>query len=320
MRQFAHDGTGSLADLLKDSVAERSTLGILLTLPQNQFNPRYKPGQIRNLTPGGPAYLSGRIEVGDEIIAVDGVACNDAHTVTALVRGSDDIGTKCSLTLSRHGQHFEVELIRGSSTRVRTVEKLFQLAQSAEIHAKSGNTEGTVQALSLLIGNLANSESARMHREARLSERLSQMQTILFKDITAAEKALHPLPDANADEIIMPEKHQAQRSARVQRSAAPPPQPPVFDSAPPPQPPVFDDRELIELRKQVAMLSTKCGELERTTRSLSEVNEALIRDKEAMDAEIHRLKSEIEGMKAQHMLELQDLRAQLKMVPPSACI
>ena len=59
---------------------------------------------------------------------------------------------------------------------------------------------------------------------------------------------------------------------------------------------------------------------ERTTRSLSEVNEALIRDKEAMDAEIHRLKSEIEGMKAQHMLELEDLRAQLKMVPPSACI
>lgn len=302
MRQFAHDGTGSLADLIKDNQAERSTLGILLTLP-NQVNPRHKPGEIRDLTPGGPAYLSGQIEVGDEIIAVDGVPCRDSNTVTALVRGSDDIGTKCVLNILRHGQHFDVELIRGSSTRVRTVEKLFKLVQSAESHARQGSTEGILQALSLLIGNLANSESARMHREARLSERLSQMQTTLFKDITAAEKALHPLPDASADEIIMPQKVEVQRSARVQRSAAPPPQQPVFD-----------DHELIELRKQVTLLSSKCGELEIATRSLSEVNETLLRDKNAMEAEARHLKSEMERMNAQHVAEMDDLRAQLAAV------
>jgi hypothetical protein len=151
MRAFAHDGTGSLADLIKDNQAERSTLGILLTLP-NVTNPRYRPGQIRDLTPGGPAYLSGQIQIGDEIVAVDGVACHDPNSVTALVRGSDDIGTKCMLTIARHGKHSDVELIRGSSTRVRTVEKLFKLVQSAESNARQGNTEGALQALSLLIG------------------------------------------------------------------------------------------------------------------------------------------------------------------------
>jgi len=144
-----------------------------------------------------------------------------------------------------------------------------------------------------------------MQRESRLSERLSQMQTALFKDITAAEKALHPLPmsDGAADEIIMPEQISIQRSARVQRSAAPPP----------PQP-VFDDQELIELRKQVSLLSNKCGELEESTRSLSEVNQNLRGERDSMEAEIRGLKAEMERKDAQHKAELEDLRTHFAKV------
>lgn len=143
-----------------------------------------------------------------------------------------------------------------------------------------------------------------MNRESRLSERLSQMQTALFKDITAAEKALHPLPDGASDEIMMQEKISIQPSARVQRSAAPPP----------PQP-VFDDQELITLRKQVSMFSTKCNELEMSTRSLSEANQMLLGERDSMEAEIRRLKDEMARKDAQHKAELEDLRAQLAKVP-----
>lgn len=74
MRHLTHDGSGNLSDLIKDHQTERSTLGILLTMPSvNSKTPRgVRPGLIRDLTVGGPAYLNGMVDVGDEIVAVDG--------------------------------------------------------------------------------------------------------------------------------------------------------------------------------------------------------------------------------------------------------
>lgn len=44
--------------------AERSTLGIQLTLPDQHNMPRgYRAGLIRELTPGGPAFLSEQVKV-----------------------------------------------------------------------------------------------------------------------------------------------------------------------------------------------------------------------------------------------------------------
>ena len=123
-------------DLLKDHHAERSTLGIHLSLP-SQVPPGVRPGQIRDLALGGPAYLSGQVELGDEIVAVDGVPVSDADSVSALVRGSDEIGTTCVVTLRRDTETFDAVLIRGSSTRVRAIQKIFQLIDITDAHIKT---------------------------------------------------------------------------------------------------------------------------------------------------------------------------------------
>ena len=170
MRHLTHDGSGNLADLIKDHQTERNTLGILLTMPtQNSRTPRgVRPETIRDLTVGGPATLSGMVRVGDEIVAVEGTAVHDTESVSTLVRGSDDIGTMSFISLLRNGEMFDVELIRDSSTRMRTVEKLFKLINSAEAQARNGRIESVLQDLLLIVDALSTSENARMHRESRL--------------------------------------------------------------------------------------------------------------------------------------------------------
>ena len=64
MRELVHDGSGNLCDLLKDSYMERSSLGILLSVPGQSVSLASLPGVIvRGLTLGGPAYLSGKVQV-----------------------------------------------------------------------------------------------------------------------------------------------------------------------------------------------------------------------------------------------------------------
>ena len=62
---------------------------------------------------------------------------------------------------------------------------------------------------------------------------------------------------------------------KVQRAAGPK----LQRSAPQQPPPVVDDSELIALRKQVATLTTKCGELEMATMKLSDMNQLLTEEK-----------------------------------------
>jgi hypothetical protein len=297
MRQYTHDGCGNLADLLKDHQTERCTLGIHLSLPTHVPH-GVGPGQIRALTLGGPAFLSGQVQLGDEILAVDGTPVADADSVSALVRGSDDIGTTCTVTLLRNGETFDVVLIRGSSTRVRAIQKLFQLIETSEAHIKNGNLDDAVRALGLLHGNLWASESARVERESRLSERLAKMQSTLFNDITAAEKALHPMPDFDDPEVAIKAS-----APRVQRSAAPPP--------PPPPQPEFDDTELKELRKQLESTQNKFWELSTKCSKLSDINQLVTEENAGLLAELSKLKSEMQRIKDDGDAKLADLNDQL---------
>ena len=296
MRQYTHDGCGNLADLLKDHQTERSTLGIHLSLPTHVPH-GVGPGQIRALTLGGPAFLSGQVQLGDEILAVDGNPVADADSVSALVRGSDDIGTTCTVTLLRNGETFDVVLIRGSSTRVRAIQKLFQLIETSEDHIKKGNLDDAVRALGLIHGNLWASESARVERESRLSERLAKMQSTLFNDITAAEKALHPMPDFDDPEVVIKAS-----APRVQRSAAPP--------MPPPQP-AFDDTELKDLRKQLESSQNKFWELSTKCSKLSDINQLVTEENAGLSADLSKIKSEMRRIKDDGDAKLVDLSNKL---------
>ena len=98
--------------------------------------------------------------MGDFIVAVEGEEMNDLVSTCAAVRGCDAIGTPCTITFERDNKRFDVELLRGSNTRVRSMGRLFKLLQTAEAHSLRGNMEAVLKTMGLFTGKLTHTLSA----------------------------------------------------------------------------------------------------------------------------------------------------------------
>lgn len=122
IRTFVNDGSGNALDLLKDERHVRSTLGIRM-LPHGSphrranINPRevrltklaehcpqawvllsyskvtrleHLCVQVHGVTPGGPAALSRKIKIGDEVVAVDGVELDPGRAIEQVAEETQD--------------------------------------------------------------------------------------------------------------------------------------------------------------------------------------------------------------------------------------
>ena len=91
-------------------------------------------------------------QAGDVIVAVEGRDTPDLASVKAALCGSDAIGTTCTIAVERDNKRFDVELIRGSSTRVRSIGQAFKLLQTAETQALQGSMEPVLRTISQITG------------------------------------------------------------------------------------------------------------------------------------------------------------------------
>jgi len=107
----------------------------------------------------------------------------------------------------------------------------------------------------------------------------------------------HPMPAADAEPIVERSSRKAQRSA-----------------APPPSPPVFDDSELIELRKQVRELTSTNSNLELSVRKLTDANQLVLEEKDDLTDQVRRLNAQLKTLAVHHQAQLEDLRTKLHKV------
>jgi hypothetical protein len=91
-------------------------------------------------------------QAGDVIIAVEGQETHDLASVKAALRGCDAIGTTCTIAVERDNKRFDVELIRGSSTRVRSIGQAFKLLETAETLALQGSMEPVLRTITQITG------------------------------------------------------------------------------------------------------------------------------------------------------------------------
>lgn len=70
--------------------ASKATVGLMLS-----------GVRIENLVIGGPAYVSGKLDKGDEIIRIDGAECETIERLHALLRGSDVPGSSLLVTVKK---------------------------------------------------------------------------------------------------------------------------------------------------------------------------------------------------------------------------
>eukprot|EP00290_Baffinella_frigidus_P039019 CAMPEP_0180304794 /NCGR_PEP_ID=MMETSP0988-20121125/26007_1 /TAXON_ID=697907 /ORGANISM="non described non described, Strain CCMP2293" /LENGTH=377 /DNA_ID=CAMNT_0022287033 /DNA_START=66 /DNA_END=1195 /DNA_ORIENTATION=+ len=165
-------------DLLKESRDVNATIGLQIG---DAKTPHYSRRHIVSLIPGGPAYTSGQVAVGDEIVAVDGEEVTD-ETVVDRMRGGNFIGSRCVLTVRRKGIEHEVPLVRTSAVHVKQEQKkmlmINHLTTIAEGKAPMGDLLSTVQALILLGTDM---ERTRLEAEASLAEKLRGMQDFMLQ-------------------------------------------------------------------------------------------------------------------------------------------
>ena len=90
--------------------------------------------KITSLDPAGPAALGGALEVGDEIVALDGAAVEESVLARAL-RGADVVGAEVLLTVRRGGRTVEARLARTTAAAVRDAQALLGLAGAVREHA-----------------------------------------------------------------------------------------------------------------------------------------------------------------------------------------
>eukprot|EP00961_Rhodomonas_salina_P169230 2280375-Rhodomonas_salina.2 len=168
------DKTGKTLDLLKDNKHHNCCLGLVLAAEMNDTG--MEPQQIYAIIPGSPAWMSGNLQSGDYVEAVDGVKA-DANNIMKLVEGSDIIGSTCSLTLSRDQKTFHVELYRSLVSTVENVETVFNLLEQIDRQIEEEEPHHallqTSQQLSKLI---CDWECNRCEKERVLAKRLQTVQ------------------------------------------------------------------------------------------------------------------------------------------------
>mmetsp|Transcript_11460 Transcript_11460/g.28106 ORF Transcript_11460/g.28106 Transcript_11460/m.28106 type:complete len:427 (+) Transcript_11460:223-1503(+) len=167
-------------DLLKDDVKRRgthSTVGIRIAQGSNA--PDLRPLQIQIIIPGSSAHICGRLNRGDEIVAVDGVPVTEDNIVQS-VRGPDQVGSRVRLGIKKGGKgpNFEVELVRGAWGAVERKERLFILFEEVvKCIDRDGTKEEIMILMTRLIEQAKDNEKYRTINEMRIYDRLQHLQT-----------------------------------------------------------------------------------------------------------------------------------------------
>jgi hypothetical protein len=78
------------AEVFSSAFATKATLGVILS-----------DRKIDSMVIGGPAFLSGKLAKGDEVMQVDGIECPTFEMLHAYLTGSDTPGSIVSLTVKK---------------------------------------------------------------------------------------------------------------------------------------------------------------------------------------------------------------------------
>jgi hypothetical protein len=193
LRRCVVDGSNYALDFLPEENVSVCSLGMYFQQEMSNERNGLGPNKIQVLVPASPAHSSGKLQKGDEIVAVDGVPAH-AENLTKLLRGSDVIGSKCRVTAKRPGKAtFDVELARTSAFAVRNTDYFVNLVDSLEHQMLQRESHETMMpSLQAVKAHFLETERRRCSAEASLADRLWQVQSRIVGLINRMESMLRP--------------------------------------------------------------------------------------------------------------------------------
>jgi hypothetical protein len=194
LRRCVVDESNRALDFIREENVSMSSLGMHFQQEMLNDSRDLRPNRILELVPASPAHLSGKLEIGDEIVAVDGVLA-DAANICKLLRGTDIIGSKCRVTAKRPGNDvtFDVELIRTSEFAVSNTATFVNLIDALDRQIKQRVSHETMMpSVQAIFAHLIETERIRCSAEASLADRLFAVQGKIVALINRMESMLCP--------------------------------------------------------------------------------------------------------------------------------
>jgi len=277
IRLTLDEGSAMNLEFFKDPRMARSTFGFSLANGLNSSmgsNSSFNPREVASITAGGPAFLSGRIQVGDELIAIDGNHFDGLNSDKLSL--SQPIGAPCNFTFKRGTMNYEVALNRASSSAVKAVERLFQVIETLEVQIRKGSpVQALISSLQTLAEQVVQIEKKRADNETWIFEKIRKMQQRTANGITVAETMLFPNRKQQGDDTV----HTAKINSTVE----------VLNTEN-----VTMRQEIIELKQMIESLTVRLSESEDLRMKTNDANQRLTEEKSKLTAEIERLMSELE--------------------------
>ena len=188
-----------LIDFLKRDRQEKVGLG--LRFGAQDTSGQYKPCQVCEVIPGGAAWASGEVMVGDEVLAVDGKDVTPQTVSQALNNPRSVVGSRCELTLSRAGERQQVFLTRTSAPFETAASSMVSVLKELEFKSKDVKdkkiSEGLCAAVARLRKQMLEHERMRIRSQALCAEKLRLAHTRVVDQIDTIESMLYRWPQNN---------------------------------------------------------------------------------------------------------------------------
>jgi hypothetical protein len=205
MRRLLTDGKGNRRDLLWRPESGNASLGFhfhggpevtpkLTTFGPSEPRSACNDYRVQSLIAGGPAHISGQINRGDLIVAVDNVEVT-AKTVGSCFSSSKCIGSCASLRIQRESTETEVVLVRSSTSHLRNMQVLFGYLDALE-KTILNSADGRELQISFqkLLAYIIDMDRQRAEHEMEVATQLAILQMRMVENINAIEYMLRPLP------------------------------------------------------------------------------------------------------------------------------
>jgi hypothetical protein len=205
MRRLLTDGKGNRRDLLWRPESGNASLGFhfhggqevtpkLTTFGPSEPRSPCNDYRVQSLIAGGPAHISGQINRGDVIVAVDNVEVT-AKTMGSCFSSSKCIGSCASLRIKRESTETEVVLVRSSTSHLRNMQVLFGYLDALEKTILNSADGRELQiAFQKLLAYIIDMDRQRAENEMEVATQLAILQVRLVENINAIEYKLRPLP------------------------------------------------------------------------------------------------------------------------------
>ena len=199
LRSLISDPSGNPIDLM-GGPGNRAELGIVLG---KDCSDNLRPLQIARLVDCGPAADSRRIETGDEIMYVDGVAATEDN-IDGLLRIGHAVGSRAKLKLQRKGRVFEIQLHRAIAGRFAALGKILATINTHQQSlSQDADTTAAFEAIKVMLMEFSRQ---RFAQEQTLATSLFELQSKLLDDIESSFELFHP-PRELAKTESMPIDH-----------------------------------------------------------------------------------------------------------------